>query len=245
MKQVADSVYALGTRGHNYYLVRDGNEVTMVDAGCSREWSKLTKALDSLGLDVDAVSGVVATHSHADHFGLAKQASDRGIDVRVHEDEEERALGTYTGRYAASASDVPMFRIHTLRTFTPMLVAGVMTLDHLDTVGTFTDGETLDLPGSLTAIHTPGHTEGHAMFHAPDLGILFTGDGLVTMDLLEPGEGPQMMPELFDLDHPQAIASLGRIEHLSAGTLLPGHGQPWHGAVSDAVAAARSAANAG
>lgn len=62
MEQVADNVYRLGTKGHNFYLLRDGDEVTMIDAGCSKEWSQLTSALDSLGLTADAVSGVVATH---------------------------------------------------------------------------------------------------------------------------------------------------------------------------------------
>lgn len=241
MKQVADTIYALGSDGHNFYVLRDGDEVTVIDAGCSREWGKLTSGLRDLGLGIDAVSGIVATHSHADHFGLAKRATDEGIDVRVHEDEETRALGTYTGRYAASAGDVPLFRIHTLRTFFPMMWAGVMSLDHPAAVGTFGDGDTLDLPGRPTAIHTPGHTEGHAMFHSPDLGVLFTGDGLVTMDLLEPREGPQLMPPVFDLDHDQAMQSLERIEGLQADLLLPGHGRAWRGSPADAVAAARTA----
>ena len=243
MRQIADSVFALGSRGHNYYLLRDGDEVTMVDAGCSREWGRLLGALDELGLSVEAVSGVVATHSHSDHFGLARRATDEGIDVHVHEDEESRALGTYSGRYAASPREIPMFRIHTLRNFLPLVFAGVMSLDHLETVRTFRDGETLDLPGTPTAIHTPGHTEGHTMFHVPQLGILFTGDGLVTMDLLGSDSGPQMMPEAFDLDHTQAIASLDRIEALDASILLPGHGQPWRASPADAVAAARSSEN--
>jgi glyoxylase-like metal-dependent hydrolase (beta-lactamase superfamily II) len=243
MRQIADSVFALGSRGHNYYLLRDGDEVTMVDAGCSREWGRLLGALDELGLSVDAVSGVVATHSHSDHFGLARRAADEGIDVHVHEDEESRALGTYSGRYAASPSEIPMFRIHTLRNFLPLVFAGVMSLDHLETVRTFRDGETLDLPGTPTAIHTPGHTEGHTMFHVPHLGILFTGDGLVTMDLLGSDSGPQMMPETFDLDHTQAIASLDRIEALDASMLLPGHGQPWRASPAEAVGAARSSEN--
>lgn len=239
MEQIADNVFRLGTKGHNFYLLRDGHEVTMIDAGCSKEWSRLTNALDAIGLDADAVSGVVATHSHADHFGLAKQAVDAGIPVSVHSDEETRALGTYTGRYAASATDLPLFSIRTLRNFLPMLRAGVMSLDHLDEVGTFTDGEQLDLPGGLTAVHTPGHTEGHAMFHSPDLGLLFSGDGLITMNLTGADVGPQMIGDVFNNDAAQAWASLAIIEDLDAAMLLPGHGSPWKGAPGEAVRIAR------
>jgi len=243
MEHVADNVYRLGTKGHNFYLLRDGDEVTMIDAGCSKEWSRLTNALDALGLNADSVSGVVATHSHADHFGLARQASDAGIPVSVHTDEEARALGTYAGRYAASATDLPVFSIRTLRNFLPMIRAGLMSLDHLDEVGTFTDGEQLDLPGALTAIHTPGHTEGHAMFHSPELGILFSGDGLITMNLTGGDNGPQMIGGVFNNDVDQAWASLDRVENIDATTLLPGHGSPWKGTPADAVGLARERAS--
>ena len=72
MKQEADDTYALGTWGHNCFVLRDGDEATVIDAGCSREWSKLVKGLGSIGLTLESVTGIVATHSHADHFGLAK-----------------------------------------------------------------------------------------------------------------------------------------------------------------------------
>ncbi|MGB7859644.1 MAG: MBL fold metallo-hydrolase, partial [Acidimicrobiia bacterium] len=113
-------------------------------------------------------------------------------------------------------------------------------LEHLDSVGTFSDGDTLDLPGHPIAVHTPGHTEGHTMFHCPDLGLLFTGDGLVTMDLLGSAVGPQIMEQRFHLDSAKASASLDRIVDLDANKLLPGHGAPWDGSPAEAVALARA-----
>ena len=77
------------------------------------------------------------------------------------------------------------------------------------------------------------------MFHSPDRGLLFTGDGLVTMDLLGPGTGPQMMERRFHLDAEQALDSLDRIEGFNAELLLPGHGTPWKGTPADAVTLAR------
>lgn len=245
MEHLTDNVYRLGTKGHNFYLLRDGDEVTMIDAGCSKEWARLTSALNALGLTADAVSGVVATHSHADHFGLAKQATDAGIPVSVHIDEETRALGTYTGRYAASATDLPLFSIRTLRNFLPMIRAGVMSLDHLEEVDTFTDGQLLDLPGALTAIHTPGHTEGHAMFHSAELGVLFSGDGLITMNLTGGNSGPQMIGDVFNNDVEQAWTSLDRIKDVDASMLLPGHGSPWKGTPAEGVRLAKERSSAG
>jgi len=240
MKQLADHLYSLGASSHNFYFLVDSNEVTIIDAGCSKEWSRLDSGLDSLGMSLASVAGVVATHAHADHFGLARKAQDEGLEVSVHIEEETRALGTYEGRFAVDASDLPKFSWHALKTFIPMLRAGVTKLDRLDQVSVFTDSEQLDLPGHPVAVHTPGHTEGHTMFHIPDLGFLFTGDGLITKDLLGPRTGPQMIEDRFNLDTAQALASLDRIVDLDADLLLPGHGDPWTGSPADAVALVRA-----
>ena len=158
----------------------------------------------------------------------------------MHEDEETRALGTYEGRFSAGTSDIPLFRYRTLRNFFPMLLAGVMSLDHVDEVDTFGDGEQLDLPGRPVAVHTPGHTEGHTMFHCPEQGALFTGDGLVTMQLLGNGQGPHLMEDVFNLDSKLAVSSLDRITGLQADLILPGHGEPWNGSPAAAVDLART-----
>lgn len=227
MEQVASNTYTLGSRSHNFYVMEDGGEVTVIDAGCSREWSKFVDALDSLGIALDSVSAILATHVHGDHFGFGAAAQDEGIEVSVHEDDETRALGTYTGRFAATAFDLPLWSLRAWRNMLPMLLAGVTDLDHVDQVGTFADGDVLDIPGRPRAVHTPGHTEGHTMFHCADDGLLFTGDGLVTMDLLGKETGPQMMSPVFNLDTEQAYDSLQRITELDAELLLPGHGKPW------------------
>ena len=120
-----------------------------------------------------------------------------------------------------------------------MILAGVMKLEHLDEVGTFRDGDHLDLPGRFVAVHTPGHTEGHTMFHCPERGLLFTGDGLITMDLIGSSTGPQMIESRFNRDHEQAMSSLDRIVDLEADLLLPGHGDPWAGSPAEAVALLR------
>ena len=47
--------------------------------------------------------------------------------------------------------------------------------------GYITDGDTFDIAGvTLTAIHTPGHSPGCVVLHAPELegGVLFSGDTL-------------------------------------------------------------------
>ncbi len=234
MEQVARNVYRLGSRSHNFYLLTDQGEATLIDAGCSREWSYLVDALASLDMSPESVSAILATHAHADHLGFGAEAQKEGLEIKVHVDEETRALGTYTGRFAVKPFELPIFRVTTWRNFIPMIRAGVMKHHHLDTVGTFSDGDTLDVPGRPQAIHTPGHTEGHTMFHTDR--ILFTGDGLVTMDLIGTDVGPQMINPIFNLDTATAYESLSRLDTLDADLLLPGHGPPLHESAPSAAA---------
>ncbi|MEV4715400.1 MBL fold metallo-hydrolase [Micromonospora sp. NPDC049374] len=45
--------------------------------------------------------------------------------------------------------------------------------------GTLADGQTITVGGTtLTVLHTPGHSPGACCLHAPDLGVVFTGDTL-------------------------------------------------------------------
>jgi glyoxylase-like metal-dependent hydrolase (beta-lactamase superfamily II) len=45
--------------------------------------------------------------------------------------------------------------------------------------GTLADGQVIEVAGTrLDVLHTPGHAPGACCFHAPELGVLFTGDTL-------------------------------------------------------------------
>jgi glyoxylase-like metal-dependent hydrolase (beta-lactamase superfamily II) len=45
--------------------------------------------------------------------------------------------------------------------------------------GELRDGQTIEVAGTaVTVLHTPGHSPGACCFHAPQLGVVFTGDTL-------------------------------------------------------------------
>ena len=71
--------------------------------------------------------------------------------------------------------------------------------------------------------------------------VLFTGDTLITHNPLTGRTGPQVMPSGLNHDTAQALASLSALEDLNAEIILPGHGDPWHGPVSQAAQLARAA----
>lgn len=97
----------------------------------------------------------------------------------------------------------------------------------------------LDVPGRPRVVPTPGHTEGHVALLLEEHGIVFTGDSIATYDVLTHDRGPQLMPDPLNGDPARTRESLGVLAGLDAGTLLPGHGDPFTGSPADAVARAR------
>jgi glyoxylase-like metal-dependent hydrolase (beta-lactamase superfamily II) len=84
---------------------------------------------------------------------------------------------------------------------------------------TLTDGQVLTIGDvELHVIHTPGHTPGSCCFHAPALGVVFTGDTLF------PGGPGATRHDYSDFD--TIIESVrSRLFTLPADTVvLPGHG---------------------
>lgn len=240
LTEVRPNIYRLGSHAHNFYIVTEGEQATVIDAGASKEWPTLVAGLEELGLSPDHVAGMLITHGHADHIGCAGLASQNGISVKIHHDDRSRALREYEGVEAAQPYQLPVWKPALWRNFLPIIKAGVMKQHAVPGIETFTDGDTLDIPGSPTAIHTPGHTEGHAAFYLAGEKAVFTGDALATFALSGGPAGPQMMPKAFHNDVNQALSSLDRLATLDADLVLPGHGEPWTGSPADAVSQARA-----
>jgi glyoxylase-like metal-dependent hydrolase (beta-lactamase superfamily II) len=114
---------------------------------------------------------------------------------------------------------------------------GALRVKALTEVRTFGAGVTLDVPGALTVVATPGHTPGNTALLAAEASALFAGDTLSTLLVTNGATGPHVAA--FSADPEQALASLAHIESLEARWLLPGHGAPWTDGVAEAVAVAR------
>jgi glyoxylase-like metal-dependent hydrolase (beta-lactamase superfamily II) len=106
-------------------------------------------------------------------------------------------------------------------------------------VTSFDPDDVLDVPGKLRVVHTPGHSPAHSALLLEDRGILLCGDALATLAVDTGERGPMIHP--FNEDRGRAIESLDVLSGVEASVLAPGHGEPWHGTITDAVARARVA----
>jgi glyoxylase-like metal-dependent hydrolase (beta-lactamase superfamily II) len=80
---------------------------------------------------------------------------------------------------------------------------------------------------------------GHVALHLPDRDAVISGDALVTHDPYTDTRGPRIVARAATADSERALASLELLARTGAGTLLPGHGEPWTGGAKGAVQEAR------
>jgi glyoxylase-like metal-dependent hydrolase (beta-lactamase superfamily II) len=241
MKEVAEGIHRLGARLVSWYLIESRGRFTVVDAGNPNQYEQLPKALASLGKSMTHVDAVVLTHAHGDHLGSSvRMKHESDAEVLVHLADEQLALGrdSHKSEQGYLRHAFRPFAWRSLLFF--MLGGAAKAVPHVG-VSTFGHGEMLDVPGSPRVIHTPGHTEGSACIFLEDRNVVFTGDALVTLDVMTGATGPRLMPASFNKDSAKASESLAVLAGVMAETVLPGHGEPWRGSLGEAIAAARAA----
>jgi glyoxylase-like metal-dependent hydrolase (beta-lactamase superfamily II) len=235
--KLAPSLHRIGSDLVAVYLVEDADGVTIVDAGLPGHWDELEPELAAMGRSIHEVRGVILTHGDTDHIGFAERLRrERGVPVFVHELDATRARGEVKKEISwgkVKIGPLMHFLFYSAR-------RGGLKITPVSEVGTFIDGQVLDLPGAPAVIHIPGHTPGSVAFHVAAVDAIFVGDALTTGHVLTGAVGPQPAP--FTLDTEQAVASLDRIASLQAKWVLPGHGAPWGDGVSEAVRLIREAA---
>lgn len=244
-QRVAEGVHRIDSHSLvNWYVIEDGDRLAVVDAGLPPDWKTFGLVARDLGRKTSDLAAVVLTHAHIDHTGFAEQArAEVGATVYLPAGEEE--LAKHQLRAAKSERNPALYMLRhgaTRRLFWTMGRSGAMRSRPIREFETLRDGDVLErVPGRPVAVATPGHTFGHTAIHLPGRDVLFTGDALVTRNPYTDETGPRLVSRAATASSEQALRSLDAIAATGAGTLLPGHGDPWVDGAAEAAGLARDA----
>ncbi len=176
----------------------------LIDAGWNTDdaFGALSSGLDEIGSGVADVQGVLVTHIHPDHYGLAgriREASGAWISLHpadaelIHDryDEPDDLLDRVAD--ALRRMGAPDEEL------TPLQNAAMPVRSLVDPVlpdVLLEDGAKPEVPGwDLTAIWTPGHSPGHLCFYESRQELMLSGDHVL----------PRITPNIPY--HPQAGAN--------------------------------------
>jgi glyoxylase-like metal-dependent hydrolase (beta-lactamase superfamily II) len=241
-RNVAEGIHRIEDSFTNWYIVEDGDRLTIVDAGVPASWESLAGALGALGRRRSDVEALVLTHGHFDHIGFAERArAELGVPVWVHEDDV--LLTRRPLQYGSERS--PLYYVATRPRALPIVASFVRTKAFwpkpIKEVRRFGDEGTLEVPGRPRIVYTPGHTLGHVSLHLPERDAVIAGDAVVTLNPYTGATGPQIVARAATADSQRALASLDLLAATGARTVLTGHGEPWTGGAEGAAELARRA----
>jgi len=232
--EVAESVYRLGTKWINFYLVAEDGDFTLIDAGYPGYWKYLVDAVDGLGACLEAIQAVIVTHHHADHAGTAERLRlTAGAPVLVGEGDAWIVAGRYRSHASPGFYRQCSWRPSGIRFLAHSAAAGGAKYRPVESVDTVAEDLALELPGHPRIIRTPGHTAGHLSIALEDRGVLLSGDALASFDYVS-GRRGLGLHRLND-DREIALASLSRLDPIAAGVVLFAHGDPWTGGLNRAL----------
>lgn len=218
-----------GLRAVNVYVLQTDDGLTLIDGGWAIDAARrlLESSLGDAGFAVGDIRRFLVTHVHRDHYTQAvavrrevgshvslgvgdKPTLDRVLDPDTSAPDPHAAELRATGavdlaraweEYGASHRPDP-----SQWGYPDAWLDG----DHRVTVGRRV----------LDAVHTPGHTQGHFVFHDTDAGLLFAGDHV--LPTITPSIGFEGVPAPLPLG--DFLGSLTKVRGLPDARLLPAHG---------------------
>ena len=226
------------------YVLELDDGVALVDAGWDtpEAWGALEEGLAIAGGSVADVRGVVVTHIHPDHYGLAGKVREAsGAWIGLHPADAALLEGRYvaTDQLMANMSDllevcgVPAPLVPDLAA-SSMQIRAFVRMAPPDRL--VEDGDVVDFAGwDLRAVWTPGHSPGHLCFHSPSRRLVLSGDHVL------PRISPNVSVHSQQGGNPLAdyLASLRVVEGLECDEVLPGHEWRFSG-LADRVVALRA-----
>lgn len=173
------------------YLMVEGDDVAIIEAGTAHTAVGISEALADLGLSADSVRYIIPTHVHLDHAGGAGLLMQQypGAQLIMHP-RGARHMVNPTQLIAGSKS------VYGEEKFSKLY--GELTPVPKERVVTMEDGEKLELNGrELEFRHTPGHAEHHFCIWDAHSDGWFSGD---TFGIAYQEMGPAFWTEPLDSD---------------------------------------------
>lgn len=210
MVEIIQGVHQIdGVNANSYLVVEKDGSLTLIDTGMSTNGKKILSYIETnLSKQPTDLRTIVLTHAHIDHIRgtLYVKKATKG-KIAIHEQDANSLSGKKRLPTPKGGMGF-IFRIFSVFLRSPAVEPDIRLKEN-------------DRVGSLTVLHTPGHTPGSISLYDQERKLIFVGDAITNR-----GGKLQGSPRQFSLDLQQAEASIGKISTFDFEVLLSGHGDP-------------------
>jgi len=201
----------------NVYLLRDGDGVTVFDAGVQA----MGPALHAICAQHGGARRVVLGHADPDHRGAAPAL---GVPVFCHPLERDTAVKEQPLRDYWDMSKLRPYARPYFKRMLPAWDGGAVAID-----GTVAEG---DQVAGFEVVELPGHAPGLIGLLRRSDGLALISDTVYTLDIQTGRKGGPRVPHpAFDADVEQARASIRKLAALAPQLAWAGHADPVTGDV--------------
>jgi glyoxylase-like metal-dependent hydrolase (beta-lactamase superfamily II) len=212
----------------NVYLIQE-DPLTLIDAGPRTDEAigALRSGLARLGHRLSDIKRVIISHAHADHYGLARVVvEESGAQAYIHSwDAPAVSASTDYSAYRLllTAAGVPPETVEHMERGYQKFQGYAHPLDDVDRLED--EDEVVFEHGSLSVVHTPGHTPGSICLVRQSNRMVFASD--TVLKNITPN--PVLSPDPLDARRRfqslgEYMVSLARIRALAPTVLKGGHG---------------------
>jgi glyoxylase-like metal-dependent hydrolase (beta-lactamase superfamily II) len=211
----------------NVYVIRDGDGLVLIDSGwaLANSLSQLERSLAEIEFKLADITRFLVTHAHRDHYTQAltvRQLFGSSVAIGIG----ERPTLEFLVVPGHKPLTQPTAKLVRSGAFELAEVMREMRLPDSERTPWELPDEWLEEGAvplrsrTLQAIHTPGHTAGHLVFHDPAAAALFAGDHVLPQ--ITPSIG--LEPAKSDLPLVDYLDSLTLVRSMPDAKLLPAHG---------------------
>jgi glyoxylase-like metal-dependent hydrolase (beta-lactamase superfamily II) len=223
----------------NVYLVDCHGAWALIDTGMNSEESvaALEEAFSQVGIRIEDLTALIATHHHIDHFGASGRLRERShAKIHIHELEAARAgrmidFGRMT--MAERPESRAFFKLHgfPIEQFSaagmrPAWMGTSMYNPVTQPDRFISDGDTIRVGDrEFEVIWTPGHSPGHNVIYLRRDKVMIVGDHLLPKITPHVGIYPDVMGTnpLGDF-----LDSQRKVQKFDVDLVLPAHGGVYH-----------------
>lgn len=172
------SAFGAGTRSMYPVVIKDGNELILVDTGLPGQFEMLKAEAAAKGVDLSELTKIVITHQDIDHIGTLAVLKKAFPKIKIYSSaiEADYISGKKESiRLALSKKNfenLPEEQKPTALNFQKMFA----NVERTTVDVTLTDDGLLPNCIKTKVIHTPGHLPGHMSVYFEETKTLITGD---------------------------------------------------------------------